>query len=55
MACKGAACWINILRSSMRLANYRCYTSKVRFKHRGRDRWNISKLDGLIVSFVISC
>ena len=46
---------INSLRSSMRLANYRCYTSKVRFKYRGRDRRSISKLDGLMVRLITSC
>ena len=45
---------INSFRSSMRLANYRCYFSKVKFKHKGRDRRNISKLDGLILSFINS-
>ena len=46
---------INSLRSSMRLANYRCYTSKVRFKYRGRYRRSISKLDGLMVRLITSC
>ena len=46
---------INSLRSSMRLANYGCYTSKVRFKYRGRYRRSISKLDGLMVRLITSC
>ena len=46
---------INSLRSSMRLANYRCYTSIVRLKHRGGDRRSISKLDGLMVRLITSC
>ena len=46
---------INSLRSSMRLANYRCYTSKVRFKYRGRYGRSISKLDGLMVRLITSC